>query len=173
MRIYIGFDDTDSIDSSYGTGKVARWFEQELPRGCSLWGVLRQQLLVDDRIPYTSHNSSACAVVEAPDDSAFDHLISSAAAHLVKHAVDGSDPGLCVCLGNNGSLADIIDFSMRCTREVMTGGCPSGSFGTSPLRPWRDRGRHHRFGRGGRAHRAGQVRQVYRIRTTQRAAGPR
>lgn len=120
MRIYIGFDDTDSVDSSYGTGKVARWFEQELPRGCSLWGVLRQQLLVDDRIPYTSHNSSACAVVEAPDDSAFDHLISSAAAHLVKHAVDGSDPGLCVCLGNNGSLADIIDFSMRCTREVMT-----------------------------------------------------
>ena len=120
MRIYIGFDDTDSIDSSYGTGKVARWFEQELPRGCSLWGVLRQQLLVDDRIPYTSHNSSACAVVEAPDDSAFDHLISSAAAHLVKHAVDGSDPGLCVCLGNNGSLADIIDFSMRCTCLLYT-----------------------------------------------------
>ena len=67
MRIYIGFDDTDTLGADRGTGKLARWFEQELPDGCRLWGVVRQQLLLDPAIPYTSHNSSACAVVEAGD----------------------------------------------------------------------------------------------------------
>lgn len=122
MRIFIGFDDTDSSESDYGTGKVARWFEGQLPVGCRLWGVVRQQLLLDDRIPYTSHNSSACAVIEAPDESLLDRLIDSAAAHIEKHAVSGSDPGLCVCAEGNENLAGIIDFSVRCTREVVTQG---------------------------------------------------
>ena len=67
MRIYIGFDDTDNINANRGTGKLARWFEKELPEGCHMWGVLRQQLLVHDDIPFTSHNSSACVVVDMPD----------------------------------------------------------------------------------------------------------
>jgi len=36
MRIFIGFDDTDSKESEYGTGKVAQWFERELPEGSTL-----------------------------------------------------------------------------------------------------------------------------------------
>ena len=51
MRVYIGFDDTDNITADRGTGKLARWFESELPEGCRMEGVVRQQLLVDDRIP--------------------------------------------------------------------------------------------------------------------------
>jgi hypothetical protein len=66
MRVYVGFDDTDTATADRGTGKLARWFEKELPEGCRLWGVVRQQLLLDDAIPYTSHNSSACAVLECP-----------------------------------------------------------------------------------------------------------
>jgi hypothetical protein len=38
MRIYIGFDDTDTLDADRGTGKLARWFEEELPVDCRLWG---------------------------------------------------------------------------------------------------------------------------------------
>ncbi len=120
MRIFIGMDDTDAKDSEYGTGKVARWLEDSLPSGCSLWGVVRQQLLVDDRIPYTSHNSSACVVVDAKDASLFDHIITIAAGHIEKLAVPGSDPGLCVCADNNGNLSDIITFSQDCTREVVS-----------------------------------------------------
>ena len=67
MRVYIGFDDTDVKDADRGTGKLARWFERELPEECHVWGVVRQQLLVDEAIPYTSHNSSACVVVECPE----------------------------------------------------------------------------------------------------------
>ena len=82
MRVYIGFDDTDTIDSDFGTGKLARFFEGELPSGCRLWGVVRQQLLIDDRIPYTSRNSSACAVVDFDDPSLRNELLTRAVSHI-------------------------------------------------------------------------------------------
>ena len=93
MRVYIGFDDTDHIDADRGTGKLARWFKRELPEGCRIWGVVRQQLLVHEDIPYTSHNSSACVVVEVEDDSLVEDLISRAAKHIERYSLEGSDPG--------------------------------------------------------------------------------
>lgn len=81
MRIYVGFDDTDTIDAERGTGKLARWFEQAIPEGGRLWGVVRQQLLLDPGIPYTSHNSSACAVIDCDDRAMMiDLLIEKAIA---------------------------------------------------------------------------------------------
>jgi hypothetical protein len=53
MFIYLGVDDTDNANADYGTGKLARWFENELSNGCKLWGVVRQQLLVHESIPPT------------------------------------------------------------------------------------------------------------------------
>ena len=67
MKVYLGFDDTDNHDSPYGTGKLVRWFQKKLPEECQCLGVARQQLLVCDGIPYTSHNSSACLILEIPD----------------------------------------------------------------------------------------------------------
>lgn len=120
MKIYIGMDDTDSRDSEYGTGKVARWLEDSLPEGCRIWGVVRQQLLVDNRIPYTSHNSSACMVVYVDDESYLEHIVSLAADHIERHAVQGSDPGLCVCPDNYANMPYLIAFSKDCTREVLS-----------------------------------------------------
>jgi hypothetical protein len=82
MRIYIGFDDTDTVGSDRGTGKVARWFEHILPEGCRLWGVVRQQLLRHESIPFTSHNSAACIVVDMADPCLLDALIGKGAEHL-------------------------------------------------------------------------------------------
>lgn len=65
MRIYLGFDDTDTLDADRGTGKLARWFKNQIPDSCQISGVLRQQLLVHESIPYTSHNSAACVVINA------------------------------------------------------------------------------------------------------------
>ena len=57
--ILIGLDDTDNAVSR-GTGYLARTLLGELARrGCRPIGVTRHQLLLDARIPYTSHNSSA------------------------------------------------------------------------------------------------------------------
>jgi tRNA(Ile2) C34 agmatinyltransferase TiaS len=120
MRIYIGFDDTDNITADRGTGKLARWFENELPEGCRMEGVVRQQLLVDERIPYTSHNSSACVVIDAQDASWVAVLTDRAVEHLRRHSLEGSDPGLCIACGGNGSLASLIAFGRTCTSRVVT-----------------------------------------------------
>jgi len=120
MRIYVGFDDTDSLHSDRGTGKLARWFETELPESCRLWGAVRQQLLVDDAIPYTSHNSSACAIVEAPDASITEELISRAVKHIERHFIDGSDPGLCVAYEGHPALARLIHFGRLCSTKVVS-----------------------------------------------------
>jgi len=121
MKIYIGFDDTDSLDCEYGTGKVARWFSSELAEDCRMWGVVRQQLLVDDAIPYTSHNSSACLVIETSrNGSLLNELADRAAAHLVRHAATGSDPGLCVADEGTPGLAGLMQFGLTCTRRVVT-----------------------------------------------------
>ena len=120
MRVYIGFDDTDHADADRGTGKLARWFKRELPEGCRIWGVVRQQLLVHDDIPYTSHNSSACAVVDVEDDSRFGDLISRAVEHIERYSLDGSDPGLCVAHEGGPGISRLIDFSRKCTRRVVT-----------------------------------------------------
>ena len=120
MRIYVGFDDTDTLDSERGTGKLARWFEKELPKSCHLWGVVRQQLLLDKSIDYTSHNSSACTVVEASNGCSIDDVISKAVDHIKHHFISGSDPGLCVASEENPALPGLIVFGRTCTTKVVT-----------------------------------------------------
>ncbi|WP_203229148.1 hypothetical protein [Halobellus captivus] len=94
----IGIDDTDTIDSEYGTGKVSRLLgahlAEQLPEFRWL-GSVRQQLLVDPRVPYTTHNSSATLLCEVPTTSR-QKIIDLAADFLENIAADGSDPGLCV-----------------------------------------------------------------------------
>jgi len=120
MIVYIGFDDTDNIDADRGTGKLARWFERELPEECALWGVVRQQLLLHDAIPYTSHNSSACVVVDMEDASLLETLTEKAVQHVGRLSFDGSDPGVCVACGDHPTMSALTEFGRRCTREVVT-----------------------------------------------------
>ena len=120
MRVYIGFDDTDVINSDYGTGKVARRFGKLLPSGYKVWGVVRQQLLVDPAIPYTSHNSSACVVVDCPDSSYVDALKSAAIKHIEDVSLPGSDPGLCLVVENDLALTSLENFGLLCTAKVVS-----------------------------------------------------
>jgi hypothetical protein len=120
MKAYFGFDDTDTDDSPFGTGKLARWFQEALPDGCEPLGVVRQQLFVCDEIPYTSHNSAACLIAEIPDPDFLNDLIERAANHLEAHAAEGSDPGLCVATEFDSAVASLVDFGGYCTRGVST-----------------------------------------------------
>jgi len=122
MRVYVGFDDTDVKDAKRGTGKLARWFEEELPGGCHVWGVVRQQLLVNELIPYTSHNSSACVVVECPESVSLDEITERAVSHIERHFMDGSDPGLCVCREGNPKITNLIAFGRSCVERVVSQG---------------------------------------------------
>jgi hypothetical protein len=120
MRIYFGFDDTDTVESDRGTGKLARWFENELPEACHLIGVVRQQLLLNNSIPYTTHNSSACAIVETFNHCSIEDLISRAVHHIEHHFIVGSDPGLCIATEDNPALSKLIHFGRTCATKVVT-----------------------------------------------------
>ncbi len=119
MKAYIAFDDTDTKDADRGTGKLVRRFEQHLPSGCRLSGVVRQQLLLHDDIPYTSHNSSACAVVVMNDSALKDELIKRAIRYLEQEALPGSDPGLCCACEGEAVLERLAEFGRACTARVV------------------------------------------------------
>jgi tRNA(Ile2) C34 agmatinyltransferase TiaS len=120
MRAYIGFDDTDNLDSEFGTGKLARRYEALIPEDCRVWGVVRQQLLVDPGIPYTSHNSSACVIVDFTDPSLADRLIHLAIDHIERKSARGSDPGLCMVCEDDPALHDLMTFGRWCTERIVT-----------------------------------------------------
>jgi hypothetical protein len=120
MKVYLGFDDTDTADSPIGTGKLVRWFQGAMPEGCRCLGVVRQQLLVSDQIAYTSHNSSACLIAELPAPDLLSAVIERAAAHLKQHSMDGSDPGLCAATEMDAATQALVDFGYLCTRAVVS-----------------------------------------------------
>src|SRR5215831_5204430 len=93
----VGIDDTDN-DSSPGTGFLAqRLLEALAAEGLATpCGATRHQLLVDPRVPYTSHNSSACLAIATRSGVRMDAVEAAAARFLVEHAAAGSDPGLAV-----------------------------------------------------------------------------
>jgi len=120
MKLYVGFDDTDNAEAAIGTGKLARHFEALLPENCRVWGVVRQQLLVDPGIPYTSHNSSACVVLDIPDPSLVETILERADQHISRESLPGSDPGLCLAPEGHPALSGLMVFGKRCTEKIVT-----------------------------------------------------
>ena len=106
MRVYVGIDDTDTAASDIGTGKLARRFAARLNAGSRLIGVVRQQLPLMEEIPYTSHNSAACLLLDWPDDAGLHKLIEAAVDYLQHHFQEGSDPGLCVADAASPAITD-------------------------------------------------------------------
>jgi hypothetical protein len=96
-RVLVGIDDTDNLTSP-GTGWIAQRLQKELATqglGEPL-GITRHQLLRDPRVPYTSHNSSACLALATPGAPHLDAIEGCAAQFLRDHAAEGSDPGLAI-----------------------------------------------------------------------------
>ncbi|MFC2102629.1 ABC transporter substrate-binding protein [Bacteroidota bacterium] len=117
-KIYIGIDDTDNLESR-GTGHMARALAQSL-RHTGLVKVnciTRHQLLVDPRIPYTSHNSSACIAGKIGGN---DYWIRNYCSDfLLENAAAGSDVGLCIAFEEE-IHEDIIRFGNLAKREVVS-----------------------------------------------------
>ncbi len=122
MELLLGIDDTDVLGHKPGTGRLARELGAHLAREglAELLGVVRQQLLVDPRIPYTSHNSPACLMLRAraacSDGGA--RLLAAATAYVVERAAVGSDPG--VCLAERAAVGpEVEQFGARCAGSVV------------------------------------------------------
>lgn len=128
----VGLDDTDMPDTP-GTNQLARRIADSLPPGFTFDVVLRHQLLLDPRIPYTSHNGCASIGVRAAPGHAATDLLDSL-RHLIREfAPPGSDPGLCILdrgfredvrpmsehrpVAETGIPAAIPSFAEHCQRE--------------------------------------------------------
>ena len=116
--IYIGVDDTDIV-GSVGTGRVARGLASrlvELGLGESL-GVGRHQLLVDERIKYTSHNS--CKSLAFKTDKSVTEFYQPSVDYIKEVFQSGSDPGLCIA-PEDVADEEIIRYGKRAITEVLT-----------------------------------------------------
>lgn len=120
MKIYIGIDDTDSLEIG-ATGQSANELRKIIKdKG---WGepkpVTRHQLLLHPDVPYTSHNSSMCFSVDM-ELNKLDELIACAAEFLHTTSAPGSDPGLCVAV--NDRIKDIellMSFGYKTKKEIV------------------------------------------------------
>ena len=119
MKLFICIDDTDDLDS-IGTGELlenmcAAAEAQGLGHGGF---IVRYQLLIDEAIPYTSHNSSMCCAFETNDRGA---LTAFCQSYLQTHAADGSDPGLCILTDDDAlDCAPLAAFGARAQTAVVT-----------------------------------------------------
>ncbi|OBH42268.1 hypothetical protein [Mycobacterium mantenii] len=125
VDLLIGIDDTDNPYTP-GTGRRARALLHELHAAGlgSPAGATRHQLLVDDRIPYTSHNSSACLAWRSPDGDP--HAVRTRITELAGQFLErvcppDADPGLAVVVPGElaAAAAQLIEFGRRAKREVL------------------------------------------------------
>lgn len=119
MQLLIGIDDTDNLESR-GTGYIARQLVNWLVENslAEPGGITRHQLLVNPRIPYTSHNSSACLFVKA---ASIFSVWDACCEYLLRASASGSDVGLCIASPEQISER-VMDFGGRAKREVLTTG---------------------------------------------------
>lgn len=125
VDLLIGIDDTDDLHSP-GTGRRARALLRELATAGlgTPAGATRHQLLLDNRIPYTTHNSSACLAwrsIHGDPDAVRIAVIELAGRFLERVCPTDADPGLAVAIP--GQLADnaqsLIEFGRRAKHEVL------------------------------------------------------
>lgn len=117
MRTYlIGIDDTDNLESR-GTGFLSRSMGDAITSsGLGVTGAItRHQLLFDPRVPYTSHNSSACLEVKSDQPN---ELWLFMVDFLVKSCAVGSDCGLCMIESEKVSQR-IIDWGLAAKVELV------------------------------------------------------
>jgi hypothetical protein len=125
VDMLIGIDDTDNLQS-LGTGRRARSLLDLLAAaGLGLpAAATRHQLLVDDQIPYTSHNSSACLALRSAGgkpETVLAEVIELASRFLERVCPADADPGLAVAVPRHlAETADqLVDFGRRAKREVL------------------------------------------------------
>jgi len=117
VKIFIGIDDTDNLDTR-GTGYQARSLGISLTESglFQVQTITRHQLLVDPQIPYTSHNSSACLAGETSTETS--ELAAHCIEFLIRESAFDSDAGLCI-VAESELDQEIIGFGRRAKKEVL------------------------------------------------------
>jgi len=116
LRIFIGLDDTDTLESR-GTGRLARQIASALAADYPVLGVTRHQLSAHPQIPCTKNNSSAAIALDAGEELDRNVLLQQVRTMMLQDYQVGSDPGLCVA---HGVPDAVIGFGRRAQRLLLT-----------------------------------------------------
>lgn len=120
-RLLVAIDDTDELGWDVGTGKFSRRLLDDLTAEFPLQsqGSVRQQLLVDERVPYTTHNSAACLRLDTSAPSEVrDAVIEFCGERLDTGCAPNADPGLCVAFESDVT-PEIVAWGHRAKTEVV------------------------------------------------------
>lgn len=96
---------------------MAREIASNLAQSLTLLGIIRHQLFHDPRVPYTSHNSCAVILVEAPSHTDLAALERQVRTLMLADFQPGSDPGLCLA---DQIDTEVINFGLRAQGNVVT-----------------------------------------------------
>ena len=114
--ILMGVDDTDVIGSP-GTNQLCRQLATSLADIVETKRIIRHQLLVDSRVPYTSRNGSASLWLEPKSPLTVSELADRVIPEILEFAPEGSDPGLCLA----ETVPDAVrQFGLDCQQAVQT-----------------------------------------------------
>lgn len=122
MKLLVCIDDTDNLDKTISTGKIAEIILADIEKNG--WGkceaVTRHQLLVHEDIPYTSHNSSMCFRVYT-ESIYYERIVQRAIELLYEYQAEGSDPGLAVLKEEELKNKDLlIEYGYNAKRIILT-----------------------------------------------------
>ena len=117
MMIYVGIDDTDTLDDP-GTNQLARHLVRELASDYNGQMILRHQLLEDPRVPCTKKNGCASIQFDSAvtNSNELGTFVDRLRALIVPWCPAGSDPGLCVATEITPAISD---WGIRCQRELV------------------------------------------------------
>ncbi|QOP41765.1 hypothetical protein [Sulfurimonas marina] len=120
-QTYIAIDDTDEIAYFTSTGEICEELRAHLDaKNIKTTPVTRHQLLLDHRVPYTSHNSSMCFSAEF-NPVELEEFKVYAIAHLTKQSAPSSAPALCICQYKDiVSKEDLIEYGVKTKNTLMT-----------------------------------------------------
>lgn len=122
MKFLFCVDDTDDLTKSTSTGRIAEYVKSMVEKigGKIDKGITRHQLLIDEKISYTSHNSSMCFAADIPNDM-FEEVKIQAVNILKNNMAETASPGMCFCrLDILENIDDLIHFGLRAQTEVIT-----------------------------------------------------
>jgi tRNA(Ile2) C34 agmatinyltransferase TiaS len=114
MHYFIGLDDTDNHESR-GTGHLARLVAKALAQDFQVHGVVRHQLLDDERVPKTEKNSCAAVLFEG-ELQPLDEIAYYGRKLILDDYNPGSDPGLCVA---SAIPTEVITYGQRARKEFL------------------------------------------------------
>lgn len=116
--IYVGLDDTDTLDAP-GTNQLARHIVRELADKYHGRLILRHQLLEDPRVPCTRKNGCASMLLEPCEArwSIPSLLIERLRQIILPWCPHSSDPGLCI---TTSVPPAVTNWGLRCQRELVT-----------------------------------------------------